>query len=92
MRVNYVITYLIKINKSKLMVRKCFVLREEVMDIFHGKYYIHTIENCHFILLMSVFLVQWNVGRIEVIVSALMHQKQYKVKHYYAEKSADQLV
>ena len=34
------------------MVKKCFVLNEEVIDVFHNKFYITTIENCNFILLM----------------------------------------
>ena len=42
--------------------------------------------------LMSGFLVQWNVVRLEMIFSVSMHQKQYKVKQEYAEKSANPLV
>ena len=34
---------------------------------------------------MSGFLIKLNVGRLEVIVSTLIHQKIYKRK-YYAEK------
>ena len=30
------------------MVNKCFVLHEEVIDVFHKKYYIPTIENLSF--------------------------------------------
>ena len=48
------------------MVKKCFVLHEEVIDMFHNKYYIPTIEKCHLILLMLVLLVQWNVERLYI--------------------------
>ena len=37
---------------------------------------------------MSGFLVQWNLGRIEMIVSAIMHKK-YRVKNDYAEKFSE---
>ena len=50
------------------MVNKCFVVHEEVIDVFHENFYIPTIENCHFILIVSEFLVQWNVERLEIIV------------------------
>ena len=56
------------------MVNKCFVLNYKVKDIFNKKYFIPTIENCHFILLVSGFLVQRNVGGIEMIVSTVIHQ------------------
>ena len=67
-------TILDKDNKGILMAKKCFVLKTEVIDVFHEKYYIPTIENCHFILLVSGLLVQWNAERLEMIVSTLMHQ------------------
>ena len=35
---------------------------------------------------MSEFLVKWNVERLEMIVFTIMHQKQSKVKTYFAEK------
>ena len=34
---------------------------------------------------MSGLLVQWNVGRLEIIVSTLMHHKIHKVKRNYEE-------
>ena len=34
---------------------------------------------------MSGFLVQWNLSRLEMIVSTQMHKK-YKVKKYHPEK------
>ena len=67
------------------MANKCFVLHEEVIYDFHEKYYIPTIEKCHFILLMSGFLVQWNSGRLEMIVSMVMHKK-YKSKEILCRK------
>ena len=38
---------------------------------------------------MSGFLVQWNMGIIEMIVSMIMHQKVLKLKKDYAEKSRE---
>ena len=53
-----------KDNRGRIMVKKCFVLHEEVIYVFHDKFYIPTIENCHLILLMSGLLVQFNTGRL----------------------------
>ena len=39
---------------------------------------------------MSVLLVQWNLVRLEMIVFAVIHKKQYKSKEYYAEKSSEE--
>ena len=38
---------------------------------------------------MSVFLVQWNVERIEIIVSAIIHKKYLKLKEDYAKKTSE---
>ena len=35
-------------NKSRIMVNKCFFIHEEVIDVFHEKYYIPTIEKMLF--------------------------------------------
>ena len=64
-----------KDNKCRLTAKKCFVLNEEVIDVFHEKITFPQYKNCHFILLMKGLLVQWNVEGIEMIVSALMNQK-----------------
>ena len=56
-----------------------FFLHEEVIDVFHEKYYIPTIENCHFTLIMSGFLVQWNVVRLETIVYMIIYINKYKL-------------
>ena len=37
-----------KDRKFRLMVKKCFILHEEVIDIFHEKYYIPTIQKMSF--------------------------------------------
>ena len=63
-----------KDKKGIIMVKKCFVIQEKVIDALHEKYYISTIENCHFIFLVSVFLVQYNLKRLEMIVSTPMNQ------------------
>ena len=56
------------------MVKKYFVLHEEVIDVFHDKFYIITIKRCNLILIMLVFLVKWNVGILEMIFFTIMHQ------------------
>ena len=58
-----------KDKRGKIVLKKTFVLHEEVIDIFCDKYHIPTIEKCHFIFLVLGFLVQWNVGRLEMIFS-----------------------
>ena len=59
------------------MVNECFVLHEEVIDVFHNKFYIATIEKCHFILLLLGFLVQCNVERLDNIFT-IMYQNNIK--------------
>ena len=56
------------------MMNKYFFPHEEIIDIFQEKYYITTIENSHFILLISGLFFQWNVVRIEICVYVVMHQ------------------
>ena len=52
-------------GKSELIVvKKCFVLHKEVIDVFNDIFYIPTIQNCHLIFLVSLLLVQWNLGKI----------------------------
>ena len=68
------------------MVKKCSVLHEEVLDVFHDKFKIPTIENFHLYLLMLGFLVLCNVGRLEMIFPMIMYQKQYKVKEILCRK------
>ena len=50
------------------MANKCFVFHEEVIDVFHNKFYIPTREKLSFFYLMLVLLVQWNVGGLEMII------------------------
>ena len=64
-----------KHKKGRTMVKKCFVIHEEVVDIFHEIFIFQQWKNFHLILLISGLLVQGNVGRLEIIFSALMHQK-----------------
>ena len=54
-----------------------FVLRMEVIDIFQKKFYISTIEKLSFHL-ANVFLVQWNLGRLEMIIFMKIHEKQLR--------------
>ena len=81
-----------KYKKGILMVKQCFVLHEEVIDVFHENYYIFTIENCHLIFLVSGFLFQWNVERLEMIVFTLMHQKTTWSENILKKNSAKQPV
>ena len=55
-----------KDKRGRIMKNKCFVLHEEVKYVFHGFFYIPTIEKCNFILLMLGFLVQWNAVRLYI--------------------------
>ena len=67
-----------KEKMDRIMANKRFVLREKVIDIFHEILYIPTTKQCDFIFFMSVFLVQWNVERLEMIVSVLTYIKYIK--------------
>ena len=74
------------------MTNKSFVLHKEVIDIFHNKCYIPTIEKCHLILLMLGFLVQWN-GRIPEMIFRDNSTNIHINKRYIKQKnSAKQLV
>ena len=46
------------------MVKKCFVLHKEVIDVFHENIYIPTIEKLSFNIDHGSLLVQWNAGRL----------------------------
>ena len=75
------------------MVKKCFVVHEEVIDVFNEKYYILTIEKIRLVLLLSGFVVQWNVRRLEIICFLDKASNVYiKFKKDYAENSAKQPV
>ena len=50
-----------------IMVKKFFVLQEEVIYIFHEKITFPQYKNRHFIFLVSGLLVQWNLGILETI-------------------------
>ena len=52
-----------KDKRGRIMVKK-IIIHEEVVDVFHEKIYIPTLENFHFVLIMSGLLVQWNVERL----------------------------
>ena len=74
-----------KDKRGRIMVKKCFVLHEEVIENFHKKSYIPTIENFNLILFMSGCLVQQNMVRLEIFFhdNAL---KNLKLKKDYSEK------
>ena len=75
-----------KENRGKIMVKKFFVLHKEAIDVFHNKFFIPTIKNCHFILIMLGFLVQWNLERLEIIFHHNASKKDIKLKNDYAEQ------
>ena len=56
-----------KYKIERIMVKKIFVIHKEVIDVFHETFTFPQWRNCHFILIMSGLLVQWNVGRLEII-------------------------
>ena len=62
-----------KVNKYRITANKCFVLHEEVIDIFYNFLILPQYKNFHLIFIMSGLLVQWNLGRLEIVVSAIMH-------------------
>ena len=70
------------------MVKKSFVLHEKVIDVFYNKFYIPTIKNCHLILLLLGLIVQWNVGRKEIIFHDKASKNNIKLNKYHAENSA----
>ena len=53
------------------MVKKCFFLNEEVIDLFNKNICIPTIEYWYFVGL----LVQWNVRRPEMIIVMKVMEK-----------------
>ena len=75
-----------KYKRGRIMLKKFFVLHEEVIDVFAKNKIFPQYKNFYFILLVSVFLVQWNVGRLKIVVSEIMHKIYKKAKNDYAEK------
>ena len=53
-----------KDKRGIIMVKKCFVLQKEVIDVFHENIYIPTIEKLSFHIDHGSLLVQWNAGRL----------------------------
>ena len=51
------------------MGKKCFVLHNEIIDVFYDRIYIPIVENCPFVLMMLGLLDQWNMERIEIFFS-----------------------
>ena len=54
------------------MVNKCFVLYEEVIDLFHEKYYIPTIEKLSIYLACVIILGSMEFGNTRNDFSTLM--------------------
>ena len=75
------------------MVKKCFVLHEEVIDVFHEKYHIPTLEKLPFHLNHARILGYMERGKTR---NDFFHGNAsniyIKLKNYYAEKSAKQPV
>ena len=73
------------------MVNKCFVLCEEVIDIFNEKLHYHNRKSVisYFSCQDSWFNEMWEYWRY---FPALMHQRKYKVKNIMRKNSTKQLV
>ena len=71
-------------EEKKIMVNKSFFPHWEVIDAFHNKFYIPTIDFFHFIFIMLVFLVQCNIVRLEIMIF-IKFIKKLKLKKCYAE-------
>ena len=74
-----------KYKKGRLIVKKCFVLHEEVIDVFYEKYYIPTIEQLSFHLSHIRILGPMECGKI---INDCFHANASKnninLKKYYA--------
>ena len=76
-----------KENRGRVMVNKCFVLHEEVIDVFHNKFYITTIEKLSFNLSHVRILGSMECGRTRNYCFHDNTSKKYiKLKKEYAEK------
>ena len=64
-----------KDRRGNITVKKCFVLQKEVIDVIHDKKIVPPNKNSLFILPMLQFLVQWNMGGLEIIFFMIMYQK-----------------
>ena len=64
-----------KDKKGRIIMKKCFVLHEEVIDVFIGNFYIPTIEKLSFRLACVRILDSLECGKTGNDFSALMHQK-----------------
>ena len=62
-------------NKSRIILNKCLVIHEEVINVFP------TTEKLSFCLAHVRIIGSMECGRLEMIVSALMHQNIYKVEN-----------
>ena len=62
------------------MVKKHFVLHEKVIVILQNKFYITTIYFFRFVQVVYGFLVQWNVGRLEIIFPKSITENMFEAK------------
>ena len=60
--------------------KKCSVIQEEVIDVFHEKMYIPTIEKLSFHLANVGIIGSINMGILEMIVSMIMCKNKYIYK------------
>ena len=74
-----------KDKRGRIMVKKCFVLHKEVIDIFHDKLYIPTIEKLPFHLSRVSILGSMECWKTRNCFLMMMHPKK-KPKKYYAEE------
>ena len=77
-----------KEKRGTIMPNKCYVLCERVIDVFREKFTSPLFKNCRFILLMLILLVQWNVGKLEMIFTMIMYKNIYiTLMGVYTKKS-----
>ena len=75
------------------MVNKYFVIREEVIDVFHEKYYIPTREKMSFHISCVSTLCSMKYGKSRSdCFQGSASKNIYKAKKYYSEKKAKQQV
>ena len=66
--------------------KKCSVIHEEVINVFHDNFCIPTLEKCHFIFFVLEFLIQWNTGRLEIIFQYGVSKMRLNLKLDHKEK------
>ena len=75
-----------KDKKGRIMAKKCLVLHEEVIDVFHEKYYIPAIEKLSFNLAHVRLIGSMECGKTRNIFFRPNANIYKKLKEYNSEK------